>query len=236
MIKEAIEHIEQMSDDPIQEIGDRRFLKHGFNEVVPPTPNEVQFFSLTSFVEFIRMTETHRDAAFVHIMAPTRVEFISELTDRETRKTYAMAGPLIDGHFDVGHWMTQDRIVTEIQAYFSDEADRAKLLRVVGNVKSSDSVTLEDDGVTQKVATAAGIVAKQMEEMPNPVILHPFETFPEIDQPAREYVVRFRGGAEHEKVTFALFAVPDPTFSFNACTAIKEWLEEHLPSGMIVLG
>lgn len=235
MIKEAIEFLMSCNDVAVQEIGDRRFIKQGFTEVVPQSPKSIRFFTLTSLVEFINMAEG-RDNHFVHVVSPTEVELIGELTDRQTRKTYAVANPLIDGAFNTGAWMAQDTFVTEAQAFFEDKADRAKLLKIVGTVRAADSVTLEDDGITQKVATAAGVVSTQMEEMPNPVLLHPFETFPEIEQPERKYVCRFRGGEMNEMVTFRLFAVPDPAFSFNTCTAIKEWLEEQLPSNVIVLG
>jgi hypothetical protein len=235
MIKEALEYLMDLGDEPITREGDRRWIKGGFTEIMPPMPDPVRFYSLTSFVEFIKMAE-ERDEAFVQVVSPTQVEFIGMLDDRRKRASYATANPLIDGAFQKATWMTQEVFVTDVQAYFAENKDRAKLLKIVGNVRSEESVTLEDDGVTQKVATAAGVVAKQMEVMPNPVILQPYETFPEIEQPDREYIVRFRGGEMNEHVTFALFPVPDPRASFNTCVLISDWLVKNLSSTEVVLG
>ena len=227
--KEALQYLVDLADAPIVVDEDRRWVKGGFTEITPPMPSPVRFYSLTAFVEFVEMTED-RDEIFIYVQSPTEVELVGLLNDRKKRASYATANPLIDGAFEKAHWMTQDKFVTDVQAYFAETKERAELLKIVGNVLSSESVTLQDDGITQKVATAAGVVAKQMEEMPNPVILQPYETFPEIDQPSREYIVRFRGGEMGEHVTFALFPVPDPKASLNTCVAISEWLQENLRS------
>lgn len=235
MIKEAMERLLELADEPQQTIGNRNFMKTGYTEIPPPSPKAIRFFTLQSFKEFIEMQEA-RDDAFVHVVSPTEVEFIGELTDRQTRKSYAVAHVMIDGSFDVGQWMGQEKFITDVQAYFAPNLDKDRLLKIAGNVRRGEAITLEDDGITQKVATAAGVASQVMEEMPNPVTLQPYETFPEIIQPERKYIVRFKGGGENEAIHFALFTVPDPTYSQKTCADIKIWLSSNLPVTMTVLG
>ena len=230
MIREAIDKIIELSDMPQQQIGDRNFMKAGYTEIPPPRPKALTFYTLTSLVGFINNIGEVRDVVFVHVANEGEVRLVGELDSRQCRKLYAVCNPLIDCSFKTGQWMTQDAFVTDVQAYFEDTADRHDLLKIVGNIRSEKSATLEDDGITQRVETAAGVVSKQMEDMPNPVRLCPFTTFPEVEQPTVEYVCRFRGNAQHEHPQFALFRIPNPVFSFNVCKAIKEWLAKELPT------
>ena len=66
-----------------------------------------------------------------------------------------------------------------------------------------------------------------MEEMPNPVTLRPWETFAEIEQPERKYIVRVKGD---DKPLLALFQVPDPVAAMKTCEKIEAWLREALSS------
>lgn len=231
MIQEALMYLMDLADAPVVEdgSGEREWIKGGFTEIVPPMPSPVRFYSLTSFIEFVQIAEA-RDIVFIQVVSPTEVELIGLLNDRKKRASYATANPLIDGAFEKAHWMTQDKFVTDIQAYFADTKDREALLKIAGTIRADDSTTLEDDGISQQVATAAGVASQALETLPNPVTLQPYETFPEVDQPLRRYIVRFRGGETGEHIQLALFPVPDPTYSFETCGAIKKYLMENLPT------
>jgi len=52
---------------------------------------------------------------------------------------------------------------------FDDSGDAKQVLKLVGNMRSEQIRTSEDDGVTQVVGTRAGIVMKAQTEVPNPV-------------------------------------------------------------------
>ena len=231
MIKEALEYLMDLADNPTVEdsSGEREWIKGGYTEIVPPVPAALRFYSLTAFIDFIQMEEA-RDVAFIYVASPTDVASISILNGRNQRAHYATAAPMIDGTFETAHWMNQERFVTDVQAFFSEDSpDKDALLKVAGNIRKHDTTTLEDDGISQQVATAAGVASQALETIPNPVTLRPFETFPEIDQPLRQYIVRFRGGEQGEHIQLALFLVPNPVYSFEVCGDIKTWLQQNLP-------
>lgn len=77
-----------------------------------------------------------------------------------------------------------------LQARFADVADRADVLRSIGKMRYENEVKMEDDGVTQTVASKAGVALVREDQIPNPVRLAPFRTFTEIEQPISPFILR----------------------------------------------
>ena len=225
---ETLQFAIDLAAEPIIKDGERTWLKHDYTEIAPPLAEPKNFFSLTSFCEFTEMLEVGREGgAWIHVLSPTHVELVSLLDERKRREIYATARPKIEGQFVTNMFHTQETFVTNLQAYFEDYADREKLLKVVGNLRGGAHVILEDDGMTQQVETAKGVISKAKETLPNPVMLCPYVTFAEVGPQPRKYIVRLRGDADHQP-EIALFAVPNPVFDYEVCGAIKAWLQENL--------
>jgi hypothetical protein len=230
MIREAIDRVLELGDPDLITVGERTWRKGGYQEIVAPLAEGLTFYSLDAFVKFTAIAEEQRsEGMMIIVVDPQHVELVSELNREKKRETYAVACPLIDSKFAADSWMPQDVFVTEVQAHFLNTDDRGKLLKIAGNLRKGQTAVLEDDGVTQKVTTARGVVAQEMTEVPNPVILRQWETFSEIDPPERQYIVRVRGGSEERRLELALFKVPNPTASRDTCAAIAGWLREHVP-------
>lgn len=231
MIKEAIDRVLELSEPDTIEVDGRTWRKQGYAEITPfkkDLCDPMKLGSLTAFAAFIGTDEMYRDnGLMIHVVSPTCVELVSLLDEHGRRNNYAIAKARIDSHFTTEQWHNQDDFVTSLQAHFVNDLDRAQLLKVCGNLRGGSSAVLTDDGVTQKVSTARGVEMKGMEEMPNPVSLRPWETFAEIEQPERQYIVRVKGD---EKPLLALFAVPDPVAAMRTCEKIEAWLRQVLPS------
>lgn len=227
MIKEAIDRLLELNNpDTIEVKGDRIFRKGGYTEVTDPQADPIHLGTLTAFAAFVDRIEDNRvGGEIIHVISPTRVEFLGTLRKDMLRDCFAYAAARIDSTFNCATWHSQEDFVTSVQAHFSDKGDKKKLLKIAGNIRGGKSSTLVDDGTTQKVSTARGVELSGVEEMPNPVSLQPYETFAEIDQPIRSYIVRVRGD---ETPQFALFPIPDPMASHRTCMAIEEWLRSAL--------
>ena len=226
MIKEAIDRVLELADPETFVVGDRTWRKGGYSEIEERVCEPLYFHTLTAFADYAAGSDVPSEA-IIHVTSPMEVRLFGPLTKSKKRNVYAVSGAMIDSHFPAGQWLSQDQFVTQVQTHFDDVGDRAKLLKIVGNIRGGQTAVLEDDGVTQKVTTARGVVSTQMAEMPNPVTLSPWETFPEIAQPERQFIVRLKGGND-APVHIALFAVPDPRQSLATCLAIKGWLVEAL--------
>jgi hypothetical protein len=226
MIREAIDRVLELSDPDTIVVGDRTWRKGGYSEIEERICEPLYFHTLMAIADYAESEEAPADV-MIHVASPTEVRVFGPLTREKKRNVYAVSGAMIDSHYPIRQWLSQDQFVTNVQTHFDDLGDRAALLKIAGTIRGGQTAVLEDDGVTQKVTTARGVVSTQMTEMPNPVTLVPWETFPEIPQPERKYIVRLQGGSE-QAIKIALFDVPDPRQSLETCLAIKAWLVKAL--------
>lgn len=79
---------------------------------------------------------------------------------------------------------------------FIENEDRNKLLKVSGNIKEENVKSVGDDGVSQSAAIKVGVASVAEVVIPNPVILAPFRTFPEVIQPESKFIFRMQTGPQ----------------------------------------
>jgi hypothetical protein len=65
-------------------------------------------------------------------------------------------------------------------------------------------------------------------DLPNPVRLRPYRTFPEVEQPASLYVMRAKSGQGQDVPSFALFEVEDPVWRAVARASIATYLRANV--------
>ena len=85
--------------------------------------------------------------------------------------------------------------IIELRSRFVPTEHSAQILSALGNVKKDEGVQVEDDGFSQQVTAKQG-VSYEKTDLPNPVTLKPFRTFPEIEQPESEFVLRINSNME----------------------------------------
>lgn len=129
--------------------------------------------------------------------------------------------------------MNIEEFVVALQSQFVQDDSTAALLKLVGNVTDGVVKTFEDDGATQKVTAKAGIARVHEIPVPNPVVLAPFRTFVELDQPASKFIFRMRSGVREP--TCALFEADGGAWRNEAILRISSWLENKLPAGTVIL-
>lgn len=128
--------------------------------------------------------------------------------DRHKRRDILAYGNSPDrGSFPFENWLSQEDFVTMAQACFVPTKELENVLHIVGTLKAGRVTTYEDDGVTQQVNATAGVTRATHVEVPNPVILRPWRTFAEIEQPPSSFILRLRGGDENQKPQIGLYEV-----------------------------
>ncbi|KHO31340.1 hypothetical protein OR63_10900, partial [Clostridium tetani] len=80
-----------------------------------------------------------------------------------------------------------------------------------------------DDGVSQAATIKTGVASVNEVKVPNPVVLAPFRTFPEIEQPESKFIFRMQSGPRA-----ALFEADGGAWRNEAMIKIKAYLEEQL--------
>jgi hypothetical protein len=240
MLVQALEWFKLHIGSEQIEVDERQFVRLGYEEQTPPQPKAMAFNTLAGFADFTKLALADNPSAFVLVDSSRSVGLYGPLNPvYRTREKLGQANPItaIGGSFSYEVRLNQEDFVTHVQAFFVDdeETDKALLLRIAGNLRASDVRTLEDDGISQQVATAKGVTMSEMAVMPNPVSLREYGTFPEIEQPLRKAIVRVRGGGENEYTTIMLKLVPDPLYDSACAARIARYLTNALP-GVTVLG
>ena len=91
-----------------------------------------------------------------------------------------------------------------------------------GNIERKNEQTYSDDGCTQVATMTVGVAAKADAIVPNPVLLRPYRTFQEVEQPVSQFVFRIgdRGTPE-----FKLVEAEGGIWKTEAVRKIKDYLE-----------
>jgi hypothetical protein len=177
----------------------------------------------------------------VHVVNERDVRLITKLEgDRPQRQVIVVAGfeSLIgnaSSTFAFGQFLDLERFSIGLQALFVDTADRAAVLKVIGNIRDEKVATTADDGISQAVTLKAGIVRNSEAVVPNPVTLAPFRTFREVTQPESKFVLRLKPGAEGQLPTAALFEADGGAWRLEAIRNIRWYLAGRLPAELTLL-
>ena len=110
-----------------------------------------------------------------------------------------------------------------LQSAFVDNKDKSILLKYTGLVQDDAVKTIGDNGVSQAVTIKTGVASVGQAEVPNPVTLAPYRTFPEIIQPESKFIFRMKEGP-----SAALFEADGGAWRNQAILGIKEYLKEAL--------
>jgi hypothetical protein len=201
---------------------------------LPPAEPSIESLDVTTLSGVIdyrlRLTS---EPMFIHIVSPTQVALYTPEDGRHKqrdRHVFADCRSVIGNGFKFGEFMEVEQFIINLQAQFAPTDERATLLSVVGNLASENVRTLEDDGVTQAVEVRSGIARRSATTVPNPISLRPYRTFPEVEQPASDFVFRLKQGKEGQMPQAALFAADGGRWKIEAIRAIAVWLSDELGS------
>ena len=204
-----------------------RALEEGAHKI--PSPECVRVASLTGVVDFLNQHKPdsfHVPPAIVHVRGYNRVVVCSDVQKSGQRVEFCAADcPSVEDNknFRYGEFYDQEFMVIALQSLFIPTPTVATLLNIVGNVQDASSLHCTDDGISQSVAVRSGIASCSEVRLPNPVVLQPFRTFLEIEQPASNFILRMRknkGGPE-----FAFFVADGGLWKLTAIQGIKEYFK-----------
>jgi hypothetical protein len=195
-----------------------------------PEPAALRCASLTALAEYVRANrdEVRLETCVFHVASPTVVLLLGPLTgERLQRFTYAHAECTDLGRGFLGSYHDQETFVVALQSRFTPDGDRVVVLEIVGKLRDEQAIESEDDGVTQHVTAKAGVHVSRQIPLPNPVVLAPYRTFREVEQPASAMVLRVQKGPR-----IGLHEADGGAWTLEATRLVAEWLASqdlHLP-------
>ncbi|MDX9897013.1 MAG: hypothetical protein RBS34_16300 [Desulfofustis sp.] len=203
----------------ITEVNGIEFSNKTFAPIFPPTAVTLSVHTLSAVVDYCEHELDPDQNYVVHVESFDLVSVYSQLEPIYRFREELLRCTMACDPFPFGKQIEAEQFVIKMQAQFVQDDTTARILALVGNLTSEAKTTVEDDGVTQRVSVRVGIAKTGDREVPNPVTLRPYRTFPEIQQPASEFVLRtFNGNSA------ALFEADGGAWKNEAIKSIAEWL------------
>lgn len=246
MIEKALKYIVGLRKPEVVEVNGNKYCDKSLERIAPVVVRayeSVQLDTLTSFVDYVK-AQVNRDDIYkygdlyIKVDSPNKVTAFEKDCPFDGRKTYICTASATLPRVDYERYYDNESFNILLQSRFCQDETTAKLLSIVGNIKTSDVQTTSDNGITQTVQTNKGIVLKENTELPNPVTLAPFRTFVEIPQVASPFIFRAKseGRDDAKEVYFALFEADGGAWKIEATQRIKAYLEEAFKdTGVVIL-
>jgi hypothetical protein len=201
-------------------------------------PPLLEVHTLQALVDYLaaNLDLLEGSATLLHVKSPSEVDVVSNLFGEfNQRHTYVHSHAILPSPpYPFGRFLDLEEAVILFQTRFVDDPGRAELLRFLGNVRTESVKTKKDDGVTQEVTARAGVVGLESVEVPNPILLAPFRTFPEVDQPHSPFLLRLKM-VNGEPAAF-LDEADGGAWQLEAIRNVVEWLREETKGAWKILG
>lgn len=238
MLKEGLKYLVELGqkDVVINSKNGGEYTPTRIERIECPRAQAFTVRTLTSAVDYIKSkADKLPDEIIVQVVSPERVFIMGPLNEDREREKFLSVEALLP-NVEYGKFIDVEKFNIMMQSAFTDYSClgvidgeeieicyKKILLQVVGNVRQEAVGTIGDDGVTQTATIKTGVATVEPIVVPNPVILAPYRTFQEVDQPASKFIFRMQDGPKA-----ALFEADGGAWRNEAMKNIKNFLEEEL--------
>ena len=203
MIKAAIDRLLTLAAPTFREVEKRLYANQQLHPIKPPMPEALGVHTLTGIVDYIAAQEENLNlkdfddlpGLFLQVVSHKEVRLISSLEGPFfQRATLLWAEPPENRAYPFASWLDPENFIIELQTKFVPDDNTHALLAFVSSIKEASDRTSAGDGVSQTVTAKTGVTLVIEAKVPNPVVLRPYRTFLEVEQPAISCVFRLRQG------------------------------------------
>lgn len=237
MLKDAMKFLMDQMRETITDVEDRPYSHLQLTPVLDSMPKALGIHTLTGISDYLAENTDglHLDNLLVHVSDAKNVALYQRLSGPFNQRPCFLEATHGENQFDFNRFMDVEQFVIELQAKFVQDEMTALILQVVGNITDGVVNTFADDGVTQQVTSKSGVGRVINANIPNPVVLQPYRTFSEIEQPVGRFVLRLRSGNGERRPDVALFEADGGAWKMEAIKRIQKWLRDHLPEDVAVI-
>lgn len=191
MLAKMIDKIVSLKETKIFEIGGQTYTD-GHLTMIPihvDRPECITVSGLDGICQLIR-TELAKVGTTVLVQAKSykTVEVMTTYLDDFSRNILYRAEADVPG-LRTG-FRDRETALIELRSLFIPGEGTAYLLDLLSRMTDENSISTQDNGVTQTVEARQGIALKERVEIRPRVVLQPFRTFLEVDQPESEFLLR----------------------------------------------
>lgn len=235
MIKEALGYLVGLgaTKEFVDSTGDTWMDKqmHRIHEYMPAVAESLKVHSLSSLTEYIKIQPDKEDfplpPAIIMIESPVKVALVNRLDEEGGRDVFVTA-TCDEPQFPFGRFMEVEPFILAMHGHFSPRGEGntfQQVLEIVSALTAQDENAIKDTGLTQVVTTRKGIDIKP-ESIPNPMLLYPYRSFPELDPVDAPFLLRVK--ATNNTPTVALFETDGGRWKIEARRRIKKFLVDTL--------
>ena len=225
MIKEALEYLVGLKENKTYEINGETYSDNSMHRIAPviPRPEKLNVTGLDSIVALIEAEfgMARAKPIFVRVDSPTEVSVFTTYDDQMQRDFIYRAVCDVPG-VKTGY-MDYESFIIALRSKFIPNDDVAYLLDLLSRVNKENGVTTSDNGITQTVEARTGVSLKQTVAIKPRVLLAPYRTFLEVEQPGSEFVLRLSGDGD-----IGLFEADGGMWKLTAKRNILDFFAEAL--------
>lgn len=223
--KDALQYLVGLGEDKITRFtaaNGFEYTTEDISRINPPTPNALSASTLTSLVDYIKGNTDLLGKLIIQVKSPTEVYLMSELKEDKHREDYMSCNAIVP-RIDFGRYIEAEMFNVMLQSSFVKNSNVEQLLIVTGRIKDEAVKETGDDGISQSVTVKTGVASLGAVIIPNPVVLAPYRTFPEVTQPESKFIFRMKSGP-----TAAIIEADGGAWRNEAMDSIKTFLKAEL--------
>ena len=225
--KEALEYLVELGyeEDALVETDKGLFSKMPLTRVKLPKVETLHVSTLNSVVDFIEENvDDYHGEWLIQVVNHKEVRLLTPINEGE-RDVILRAEAILPESIPYGRFIDTENFNIALQSRFADKGDRALLLKFTGLIRDDAVKVTGDDGVSQKTTIKTGVATVGEAVVPNPVILAPYRTFPEIEQVESKFIFRMQEGP-----SASLFEADGGAWINETMERIREYLVDRLTS------
>lgn len=197
MLAKMIDKIVSLKETKTFEIGGQTYTD-GHLTRIPPHVDRPEAISVSGLDGVCKLIRTELEKVGTTIMVQAKsyksVEVMTTYLPDFSRNILYRAEADAPGIYT--GFRSREVALIELRSLFIPNEGTAYLLDLLGRMTDEKSVSTNDNGVTQTVEARQGVALNALVEVKPRVLLRPFRTFLEVEQPESEFLLRVhpRGG------------------------------------------
>lgn len=200
------------------------FTTKTLRRVEMPKAEALTVSTLTGFIDYIKTNiDKIEHPVLVQVKSHEEIRLYSPLNQDREREEYIRAEAILPNNIYYDRFISTEQFNIMLQSSFVDVGDKEVLLKYTGLVRDEAVKSTGDDGVSQAVTIKTGVASVGQAVVPNPVILAPYRTFPEVEQPVSKFIFRMQEGPKA-----AIYEADGGAWRNAAIKNIKEYLIKEL--------
>lgn len=195
MLKEFVDYLVKLGEGKTittKEINGETYAATALHRIAPHVdrPAKITVNGLDSIAKLVRteLDMAENRPVYIRVASPRSVEVFTTL-DSYMERDFLYAAECDAPNFS-GGWQPQEEAIIKLRSAFIPNEGTEYLLDLLSRICKDDSVTSDDNGVSQTVTARQGISLKSYEAVRGRIPLRPYRTFTEVEQPESEFILR----------------------------------------------